>query len=200
MDRPTGSGYHPSIFQERPPGKDGQPSPTWAPLDAVRKCQATGPPYTLAEKRALVGKLQFIKDIRLSADVPYLVLPVFMSTLNARNLHARIIRDVHSVSGYTLGPQSELQLGIMMQNVYDREARNIDESQCSKRTTIDHVRREVARLNNIVAGMALPQLVNAVEQHVAFLAAVDKPVSADALARPANTSPKGLWLQDPALA
>jgi uncharacterized protein DUF5761 len=153
--------------------------------------ESAGKPMTLQERRQLIGKMAPAVRLNINRQLSKLLLPVFMSRANAENLHFLLRRLVKEFSGHVIGRQSDTELTAAMLAVYNAHAVNIDEDHVPRAELIPHVRREVLRLNSIVAQVLVPRLVNAVEQHVGFLAAVENPRSATSLALPENTNTKG---------
>jgi hypothetical protein len=203
MDYSATALCHPSLFQN--PQVDAalnekpalvsrtDPNVIWGRQHptSIERGDAAGEPMTLAERRYLIGKTTPAVRLNINRELSKLLLPMFMSRTNAENLHFLLRRLVQEFSGHVIGKQSDTELTAAMLAVYNAHAVNIDEDHVPRAELIAHVRREVLRLNSIVAQLLVPRLVNAVEQHVGFLAAVENPRSAMSLALPENTNTKG---------
>ena len=204
MDYSATALCHPSLFQnpqvdaalnEKPSlVSTTDPNAIWGkrhPAGPTYGKDPAGKPMTLQERRYLIGKTVPAVRLNINKELSKLLLPVFMSRANAENLHVLLRRLVKEFSGHVIGRQSDTELTAAMLAVYNAHAVNIDEDHVPREELVSHVRREVLRLNSIVAQVLVPRLVNAVEQHVGFLAAVENPRSEQSLALPENTNTKG---------
>ena len=187
---------HPSLFQT--PAIDAaldarpllvsatNPELLWRAPDT-----AGGPPLTLKERRQLIRRIVPAMRLRTGSALASLLFHAFMSRRNAENLHTILQRLVYDYSGNAIGRQSDQELTGLMLSVFQTYAINVDEDATPRSKLIKHVRREIVRLNTIVAQTAVPYIVNAVEQHLSFLSAVQRPTSDAALSLPQNANNKG---------
>ena len=174
---------HPSLLATT------DPRSLWSQKATSR--DSTEPPMSATERRNSLGRLVPATRIRAEDGANNLLLRAFMSRQNAEYLHKVIIRLVHDFSGFPIGRQSDQKLTDLMSSVYKAHAVHVNEETMPRSKLIRHVREEVSRLDTIVAQSAVPSIVNAVEQHVSFLSALEKPRNDDALIRPENTNTKG---------
>lgn len=149
------------------------------------------PPLTKVETSLLREKLKPVTDHTFNNEQPTLLFSSFFSTQNVDALQMHIRSGVKHWSGFAVGNQSEKDLTLLMKQVYDRLAKNIDEGRAPSKLLMSHIRSEVSRLNAFVVREALPSVVDGVEQHAAYLKQLDQGVSSAALARPTNTSVSG---------
>jgi hypothetical protein len=122
---------------------------------------------------------------------PTLLFHTFFSGKNITSLQHEIRFSVNKWSGFNIGEQSLLELQIIMKNAYDKYAHEIDETRTSRRELYLHNQQQIRWLNEIVINLSVPLIIDAVEQHLAFLKAFDTPVSKAGLERPINTNTFG---------
>jgi hypothetical protein len=79
-----------------------------------------------------------------------------------------------------------------MGQIYDGNARNIDEANAPSKYLFRYIRQELERLNEIVVNETVPIIIDALEQHVSYLKQVDKPRSPESLSRPMDTKITGI--------
>jgi len=195
MDQKFSAISHPSLFQ-RPAADatlDARPILVSAtnPDKIWREREGSEVPMTPAEKARLIKCIVPAIRLRGGAGMSNLLLHSFMSRQNAEVIHTIVRKLVLDYSGHAIGRQSDQEVTGLMFTVYKAHAVEVNEESTARTDLILHVRREIQRLNTIVAQTAVPAIINAVEQHVAFLSAVDKPTSEMALDRPKNTNSKG---------
>jgi len=208
---------HPSMFQnpvvdvqlDKNPGKisDVDPSSMWlantsymAPNRGLNLPQYTvpydpkDPPLNRQERRLLIQKFQPIADKTFTNNQPNLLYYLFFSAENVRTLQNGIRYAVNKWSGHHVGDQSLLELSRIMEEVFAKHANNIDENNAPSRYLFVHLRTETGRLNELVINEAVPLVIDAVEQHIAYMQQVDNPVSATSLQRPVDTNITGTTL------
>lgn len=149
------------------------------------------PPLSKQERKAYIEKLNPVIDKTLINVQPTLLFYVFFSRENISTLQKNLRYSVNKWSGYHIGNQSVEELVILMENVYSSYARNIDEQRAPSKVLLKFIKTEIGRLNELVVSQAVPIIIDKIEQHVAYLKAVETPRSAASLARPINTNITG---------
>jgi len=198
MEQKLSAINHPSLFQTPSVDAklDAQPilvSATDPQLLWGIAAQSAGkkPPLTPTERKNIVKKMVPATRIRTGNGYGGILLSSFMSRQNTNNLHHIIRHLVKQFSGHAIGQQSDMELTGIMLAVYKAHAVDVNEDVTPRDDLVRHVRNEILRLNTLVSQAVVPGVVNAVEQHLGFLAAVEKPRSDASLALPVNTNTKG---------
>ena len=191
--------YHPSVFQtpaldakfNKDPSLVAETDPT-----TIWKHETSGlvkeRPFSRQEKLAILSRVELCTNLNINKDILPLLLPLFMSRKNLEVLQSKIVAAVRDYSGHTIVRQSATELSLAMLATYESHARNVNEELLSKSDLILYVRQELTRLNNLVLTDLVPGIVNAVEQHLKFLATKENPYSGQSLRRPMNANDKGL--------
>lgn len=149
------------------------------------------PPLTKSERLVFINKTNAIIDKTLNNVQPSLLFYLFFSPANYSTLQKNIRFAVNRWSGHNIGEQSNLELTILMENVFMSHARHIDEDNAPSKLLFRHLRNEVFRLNDLVVNAAVPLIVDSLEQHIAYMKKVDNPVTAESLERPLDTKITG---------
>jgi len=150
------------------------------------------PPLTKAEIGNIMSRINLVVDRNTSNTVPSMLWNFFFSRENVATLQNNIRFAVNRWSGHHIGTQSTTELVIIMGTIYNKRCRNIDEANAPSKMVFRHISTEVGRLNELVVNEAVPIIINALEQHVAYLKKVDNPMSATSLARPIDTKITGV--------
>ena len=148
-------------------------------------------PLSKSERDFLYQKFAPMLDRNFSNTQRTILYCAFFSKDNIANIQQNLKWTVNRCSGHTIGKQSEIELLQIMESVYTSYARNLDERNAPSKVLFRWIRMEIGRLDNIVVETAMPQIVDAIEQHVAFLSQSEKGRTSSALPRPVDTSITG---------
>ncbi len=148
------------------------------------------PPLTNKERYKLQVQLDVVATRTLNNEQPTLMFCAFFSKKNILNLQHLMIKTVNKWSGHVIGYQSEQDLVLLMLQVYEKSARQIDELNAPSRAVMKHIKNEVVRLNELVIQEAVPAIIDGVEQHLAFTKQWDSGVT-EGLQRPEDTNITG---------
>jgi hypothetical protein len=103
--------------------------------------------------------------------IPNLLFATFFSERNVEILQYLIIQTVHiwSSKNYNIGKQSEVTLLQIMDEVYEDYAQHVDEFSIPRLQLKKFILREVGRLNELLVEVAVPIIINGIEQHKKYL-------------------------------
>jgi hypothetical protein len=183
MDRE--SGFHPSIFQNPAIWAQRQTDATRAKIDR----------NTAAKVQQSLRGSGFYCTVNSSDERSPLLFAAFLSAPNLDTLDLMIRAGIRQSTGFKVGRQSRKELIEIMERVYDEHARNCDEllqPWCDAKACI---RKEVARLNCLVAEKALREADANVRSHLKYLQDAQNPPPI--LPMPQYTSPAGLLPMGP---
>ncbi len=211
----TGGNFHPSIFQT--PALDIMmnngtsvilnPSEIWQKKMCLKTAGQTvgnplsqmnatsdpsDPPMQTAEVEYIRGSLKPLFEESLANTRRTLLSHVFLSQKNLKVIEQNVTYVVFKWSGHYIGRQSEKALVHIMQEVFDNYSRNVDEKLASRSALLNFIRSEVSRLDELVVQKIVPDIIDGIEQHLAFLKQQGIPREADSLSRPVNTKVTGM--------
>ena len=121
-----------------------------------------GQGYKKVEIEKLRIKLQPLAD----RDGGNLLFYTFVSTKNVANIQLGLKRAVFKWTKEIIGPQSEIELINLMTNIYNDNARNVNERNNPKLLVNKYIYNEVIRLNEFTISLATPNIVNQVVQYL----------------------------------
>lgn len=193
---------HPSMFQtpdvdsrlddDLAKAKSTDPVTLWQnKVSPTLRYDPRDPPLTDSEKQSLVRKFRPIIDKTFDNRQPSILFYIFFSTYNLRILQNNIRYSVNKWSGHHVGEQSVVELTRIMEHVFSTHARHVDEYNTPSKMLFNHIRTEIGRLDELVVNVAVPIIVNGLEQHMEYMKRVDNPVSAISLERPLDTKITG---------
>ena len=145
------------------------------------------PPLSKYEKQNLIKKLDPVMEITIDNYITSMLFYFFFSKPNVAGLQRTIRYSVNQWSGFHIGEQSQTELRVIMEQIFSKKAHHVDESASPSKYLLKHVKKEIARLNELVIQETVPSIVDKVEQHVAYMKRVDNPISATSLERPMDT-------------
>lgn len=148
-------------------------------------------PFSRAEIESFKVRLEPLMQNTLNNQQPSLLFYFFFSKANVETLQKNIRFTVNKWSGHHVGAQSEADLLLLMERVFSENAKHMDEKRAPTRILLRYIQAEVSRLNEFVINIAVPDVVDGVEQHLAFLKQMETPRSAMSLQRPMDTRVTG---------
>jgi hypothetical protein len=176
------SASHPYLFQthENKEGCDYWSKLSKRPMESTYTVEydPQDPPYTKQEIEDLKYQLN-TKYMSPSVDdtIPTLLFNVFFSEKNVADLQILVRRTVYNFSGHKIGQQSETTLLILMQTTYNESAKNVDESRAPKKLVNKHIHNQIKYLNSLVVDVAVPIIINEVEQYLVFSKQINQPLA-----------------------
>ncbi|KAJ3349637.1 hypothetical protein GGF32_005332 [Allomyces javanicus] len=156
--------FHPSMVQT-PLGQAG--TMAGADWNAVPPTDPRDPPLNLADWEAIVHRLAPIQERPVDNQQPTLVFYAFFSRANVDEIQRGIRYIVFKRLGRKIATQDEDELTNLMQAVYVDHAENVAERRLGRKTVARFVRRQVAKLNAIVADYAAESVLSNIVSHEA---------------------------------
>ncbi len=188
--RQPGPIFHPSIFQAVPGVRGEIPAVTTQP-------QRSPSAITQAENDRLYNELKPVIEITLDNVVREKQTTLFIFFFSEKNvavLQKSIRYTVFKWSGYHIGYQSKVELIRLMEDVFMKFAKHINELTVNKKELFRFIYYEVSRLNNIVIQQAVPQIIDQVEQFFEYVKSREQRITSLALSRPTDNNVTGTTL------
>lgn len=135
-------------------------------------------------------KLNVIMDKTLTNVIPDLLFYFFFSKDNVDSLQRNIRYLVNKYSGFNIGNQSESDLLIIMESIFNQYGKHLDDLGTPKDVLFPHIHEQLKLLNKLVLQEAVPIIINGIEQKVGFLNTLENKDTSK-LDRPVNTSVSG---------
>jgi hypothetical protein len=173
--------YHPSMFQSIPGRMTTESSfdDKWKHFGkpSVKKDNpfiVGGGSDRAYKKNELEYMMRILKPKVQRTDkniIPTLLFSTFFSERNVEILQGLIIKTVHvwSSKKYNIGKQSEVTLLQIIDEVYEDYAQHVDELSIPRVQLKKFISKEVLRLNELLVDVAVPIIINGVEQHKKYL-------------------------------
>jgi hypothetical protein len=136
------------------------------------------------------AKLNPIIENTLTNIIPDLLFYFFFSKDNFESLQRNIRYMVHKYSGYNIGNQSESDLIIIMESIYNEYAKHVDDKGTPVDILFKHIREQLVILNKFVLQESVPIIINGILQKVGFISTFENK-DTTRLDRPVNTNVSG---------
>jgi hypothetical protein len=106
---------------------------------------------------------------------------LFFSEKNIKNIQNKLRYTIYKMSNgqFTIGPQNEDELAIIMRSIYLQYSRNMP----------DKIKEQIAELNNIVVDQIAPEVLGQTKQYIKYLEDINSPWKL--MERPQNISSAG---------